>query len=86
MKLRILSLRQAPIEKTVSSVSAPTPLGEITVLDNHIPLVTPLEKGNIRIREQSGKEESIEAKGGFIEVRPARPGGGPGSEVNILLD
>jgi len=55
-----------------------TPLGEITVLDNHIPLITRIEKGRVRIVEKDGKEDTLEAEGGFIEVKP-------GSEVNILL-
>ncbi len=79
MKLRIFSLRQSTIEKTATSVSVKTPLGEITVLDNHIPLVTPIEKGKVRVVGEEGKEDVLEVEGGFVEVRP-------GSEINILID
>lgn len=79
MKLHIYSLRSSVIEKAATSVSVQTPLGEITVLDNHIPFITPIEKGKVRIVEKNGKEDTFKVEGGFIEVRP-------GSEVNLLAN
>jgi F-type H+-transporting ATPase subunit epsilon len=83
MLLNIYSLQKSVVQKNAKSVSVQTPNGEITVLENHEPLITPLVKGNIRILETSGVEETIAGNGGFIEVRPHPNEGG---EVNILID
>lgn len=54
---------------TVDSLTLPTKEGEITVLPNHIPLVSILIPGVITVRK--GREEQYMAvSGGFIEVRP----------------
>ncbi|MFA6098233.1 MAG: F0F1 ATP synthase subunit epsilon [Patescibacteria group bacterium] len=53
----------------VDEVVLPTMQGEIGILPNHIPLVSLLSAGEIRIKK--GKEEFFMAvSGGFIEVRP----------------
>jgi len=82
MLLNIYSLNDAVIEKQARSVSVQTINGEITVLENHEPLITPLVAGPIRVIDQNGTEESIASDGGFIEVRPLREKNG---EVNILI-
>jgi F0F1-type ATP synthase epsilon subunit len=83
MLLNIYSLKNEVIQKEAKSVSVQTPNGEITVLENHEPLITPLVKGVVRIVEASGKTETVEGGNGFIEVRPFPEKGG---EVNILID
>lgn len=53
---------------TVDSLTLPTREGEITVLPQHIPLVSVLQPGAITVRK--GKEEQYMAvSGGFIEVQ-----------------
>lgn len=55
---------------TVDSLTLPTREGEITVLPQHIPLVSVLVPGAIVVRK--GKEEQYMAvSGGFIEVQPS---------------
>lgn len=63
MELKIYSLEGTKYEGTVSQVSLPTTNGEITVLKNHIPLITTLKSGVIKF---GGENISIE--GGFAEV------------------
>lgn len=63
MKLQIFSLEGTLYEGTTDQVSLPTTDGEITVLENHIPLITLLKKGVIRT-----KDKNIEIPGGFVEV------------------
>ncbi len=63
MELRIYSLEGIKFEGEVSQVSLPTTDGEITVLKNHIPLITTLKQGKIK----AGMED-IEINGGFAEV------------------
>lgn len=43
--------------------------GELGVLPNHIPLVTPLKIAPVRVKKSGGQEDLIAVHGGFIEVR-----------------
>ena len=53
----------------VDSITLPTKDGEITILPNHIPLVSVLVPGAITVRK--GKAEQFMAvSGGFIEIQP----------------
>lgn len=63
MELKIYSLDGTQFEGHVSQVSLPTPNGEITILKNHLPIITTLSKGVIKF----GKED-ISIEGGFAEV------------------
>ncbi|MFE5324158.1 F0F1 ATP synthase subunit epsilon [Paenibacillus sp. NPDC056579] len=42
--------------------------GELGILPNHIPLVTPLKIAPVTVK-QNGKQEHIAVNGGFMEVR-----------------
>ncbi|MDF2962458.1 MAG: subunit epsilon of synthase [Paenibacillus sp.] len=42
--------------------------GELGILPNHIPLVTPLKVAPVTVK-QNGKEQYIAVNGGFMEVR-----------------
>lgn len=50
-------------------VTLPGTQGTFQVLVNHAPLLTELEVGEIRIQNESGKEERFASSGGFAEVR-----------------
>jgi len=63
MKLQILSLDGSKYDGEASQVTLPTTDGEITVLKNHIPLITTLKSGSIRFSNQN-----ILISGGFAEV------------------
>lgn len=63
MELRIYSLEGTIFEGTVNKVSLPTVDGEITVLQNHIPIITILKQGTLKY-----DDEKVEIKGGFAEV------------------
>lgn len=61
----------------VESISLPTKMGEITILPNHIPLVSALVSGEVRVK--IAEEEVIMAvSGGFIQVE--------GNKVVVLAD
>ncbi len=65
-------------KEDIDSLSLPTPLGEITVLQNHIPLVSLISPGMITLRK--GKEEwYVAVSGGFVSVKPE-------SNVTLLAD
>lgn len=52
----------------VDSISMPTEMGQITILANHIPLVSSLTPGELIIRKD-GKELDMAVSGGLVEVR-----------------
>ncbi|MFH0853122.1 MAG: F0F1 ATP synthase subunit epsilon [bacterium] len=64
--------------QAVAQVSLPTSSGEITILPNHIPIVSLLVPGVLRIINPDGVEEILAVSGGFIEVH--------GSKVTVLAD
>lgn len=43
--------------------------GELGILPNHIPLVTPLKIAPVTVKRQGQKDEVIAVHGGFMEVR-----------------
>lgn len=62
----------------VEEVSLPTRTGEITILPHHIPLVSALVPGEVRIKKDQ-KIQFLAVSGGFIEVQP-------NSKVVVLAD
>lgn len=62
----------------VDQITLPTKEGEITVLPNHIPLVSLLIAGALTIKKD-GQEVYMATSGGFIEVQP-------GNKVIVLAD
>jgi F-type H+-transporting ATPase subunit epsilon len=68
MKLYIYSLEKKIYEGESTSVTLPTTSGEITVLPEHIPLVTTLSKGTVKFKTSAEiREEKI--SGGFAEIK-----------------
>lgn len=78
MRLSIYSLRETIFEGEATSVSLLTPLGEMTVLDNHIPMVSVVSPGEIRVtllnpehsRGTDSTTKALPFSGGILEVRP----------------
>jgi len=78
LELKIVSLKEVVMHDYVDSVTLPTKAGEITVLPNHAPLISHLQKGTIRTKA-GGKEQPLEIDGGFMEVDAE-------SRLTILVD
>ncbi len=78
ISLKIVTPERVVYEDTVDSVTLMTESGEITVLPNHVPLVTNLRAGEIRLMKQ-GEVHHLVASTGFLEVRP-------GNQLIILAD
>ncbi len=66
------------LETEVDSVSLPTPLGEITVLPHHIPLVSNLSAGELRYKK-GGHADFFAVSGGFVEIKKS-------GEIVVLAD
>ncbi|OGL95153.1 ATP synthase F1 subunit epsilon [Candidatus Uhrbacteria bacterium RIFOXYB12_FULL_58_10] len=78
ISLKIVTPERVVYEDVVDSVTTMTESGEITVLPNHVPLVTNLRSGEIRLKKDK-EEIFLAASTGFLEVRSGR-------EVVILAD
>jgi len=76
MKVFIHSLEKTLYEGTGKVVSLPSKEGEISILDHHIPLITILKRGDIKIR---GEAENLNfpIESGFAEVS--------GEKITILV-
>lgn len=70
MKLSIYSLKKVLFQGQAVLLNCKTVMGEITVLENHEPLITVLTQGVMRVKNSSDKEEYFEIKSGFLEVKP----------------
>lgn len=68
IKFEIVTLEKVVLEQLVTQVTVPTLEGEITVLPDHIPLVSILKPGVIELKNEAGELEIMSVSGGFIEV------------------
>jgi len=68
IKFEIATPERVVLKSEVTQVSVPTRTGEITILPNHIPLVSVLAPGVIEAREAGGEAVIMSVSGGFIEV------------------
>ncbi len=68
MKLNVISLKGLEFDGEVSSLNLKTTSGEITVLDNHRPLITALKKGEAVVIKKGGDKLSFNIESGFLEI------------------
>lgn len=70
MKLSIYSLRKTLYEGQAKAINCQTRAGEITILDKHRPLISILKEGVIKVTDENGKDNFVNAKSGFLEIKP----------------
>ena len=68
LQLTITTPSSTLYEDTVDQITLTTTSGEITVLPNHVPLISHLEVGHVMIKKD-GKETYFAIDGGLLEVR-----------------
>lgn len=68
LKLKIITPERLILEEMVEQVSLPTKLGEITILPEHIPLITEITSGDI-VALVDGEHIPMAVVGGFLEVK-----------------
>ena len=78
MNFKIVTPDGVIYEDAVEQVSLPTKSGEITVLPHHIPLISVIKAGEIRITKE-GREVDLAVSSGVLEVRES-------NEVIIIAD
>src|SRR3989344_8819667 len=77
LQLDIITLEKTIYSATIDAIVVPTTSGEITILPNHIPLISQIASGEMTIKKQN-KDQHIAITGGFIEVNNNR--------ITILAD
>jgi F-type H+-transporting ATPase subunit epsilon len=78
IQVDIVSAEQQIFSGPADMVIAPGEGGELGILPEHVPLLTRIKPGTVRIRKEGSEEEVIYVSGGMMEVQPDR--------VTILAD
>src|SRR3972149_6194432 len=68
MTFQLISPERVVFEGEVEKVTVNTTSGQITILPNHLPLVSTIEAGELLVTQQ-GKTYPLAIAGGFVEVR-----------------
>ncbi len=68
IKFEIVTPERLVLREEILQVTVPTAMGEITVLPDHIPLVSILKPGVLEIKKVDNTVEVMSVSGGFIEV------------------
>jgi len=79
MYLKVISLKGIQYEGEATSLNIKTQSGEITILDNHRPLITLLKNGIAVITDDKNKKTELEINSGFLEVAPK-------NKISVLVD
>ena len=69
MTVSIYSLKKTIFHGEAKSLTCPTTSGEITLLDNHRPLITVLKSGVMKMVDKSEEIHYINVSSGFLEVQ-----------------
>ena len=77
IKFKIVTPERTVFENEIDQATLPTQDGEITVLPNHIPLISALKPGDLMIKKD-GEEIDLAVSGGIVEVQ--------NNEITILAD
>ena len=81
LHLQIVTAERKVLDEEADMVIAPGGAGELGILPRHIPIITTLKPGELRVR-QNNEEVPFAVAGGFMEVRNSPDG----SDVIILAD
>ncbi len=68
IKFEIVTPERTVLRQDILQVTVPTTSGEITILPDHIPLVSILQAGVIEVKRADNITEIMSVSGGFIEV------------------
>ena len=69
MNLEIITPEKKLFSGEIKLVRIPGTAGSFEIMPNHSPLISTLEKGEIKVISTNDKEEHFEIGGGVIEVR-----------------
>jgi F-type H+-transporting ATPase subunit epsilon len=78
LKLKIATQERLVEEREIEKITIPTTCGVITVLKDHIPLISTICPGILSIVDKNGEEIEMAVSGGFLELHD--------NELTILAD
>lgn len=78
MKLEILTPEKYLFNGEAEKITLPGTGGVFSVMDNHVPLISSLRSGIIRVLLPDGKENELKISNGMIDVR--------GNEVVVCVN
>ena len=78
IRVDVVSAEQSIFSGEAKFVALPGESGELGILPGHIPLITRIRPGSVRIEKADGDEEFVFVAGGYLEVQPDR--------VTVLAD
>lgn len=68
LKLTISRVDMPLFDGDVFAVTVPGESGEMTLLADHSPIISPLKEGTILIKRSDGEEESFDVSSGTLEL------------------
>lgn len=77
MQLNIITPTKSVLSEDVDQLTLPTETGEITILPNHVPLLTKVKPGELTIKKNN-KQTFFAITGGFLEMKQ--------NQITILAD
>ncbi len=83
MRVSIYSIQNTLFEGNAEKLIAKTPMGEITVLENHLPIISRVLGPHVTIGMSNGETRMIEFSTGVLEVRPFVSGSGLAKEAHL---
>ena len=70
LQVNVVSAEEAIFSGRARFVVLPGENGELGIYPRHLPLITRIRPGSVRIRMEDGKEEFVFVAGGILEVQP----------------
>lgn len=77
MQLDIITPTKSVLSEEIDQVTLQTETGEITILPNHVPLLTKVKPGELTIKK-GGKQSFFAVTGGFLEIKQ--------NKITVLAD
>ena len=70
IQVEVVSAEESIFSGRAKVVALPGEAGELGILPGHIPLITRIKPGAVRIEKEDGGEEFVFVAGGILEVQP----------------
>ena len=70
IRVEVVSAEESIFSGPAKFVALPGETGELGILPGHIPLITRIKPGAVRIEKADGDEEFVFVAGGILEVQP----------------
>lgn len=78
IQVEVVSAEESIFSGQAKFVALPGEAGELGILPGHVPLITRIKPGAVRIEKADGDEEFVFVAGGILEVQP--------KQVTVLSD